>query len=95
MCHIHTNVHPSNRPSWKEGGRFAKQGKIPERRSRAQEGPYMGMGTALCFPSDVCAAALAPPQPPVGTRHPTSITATTGHWVPPLFPHRLSGRMET
>lgn len=95
VCHIHTSVYPSNRPSWREGGSFAKQGKIPEQRHRAQEGPYMGMGTVLCFPADECAAALAPPQPPTGTRHPTSITVSTKQKVPPLFPHHLSGRMET
>lgn len=77
---IHTSVHPSVHPPWREGGRFAKPGKIPERRGRAREGPYMGMGTASCFPADVCAAAPAPPpEPPTGAGHPASITATTGH----------------
>lgn len=38
----------------------------------------MGMGTALCFPADVCAAAPASPAPPTGTGHPASITATMG-----------------
>lgn len=89
VCHIHTSVHPSNRPSQREGGRFAKQRKIPEQRHRVQEGPYMGMGTVLCFPADECAAALAPPQPPTGTRHPTSIVASTGrgfhHCSPTVF----------
>lgn len=61
---IHTSVHPSVHPPWREGGRFAKPGKIPERRGRAREGPYMGMGTASCFPADVCAAAPAPPPEP-------------------------------
>lgn len=55
----------------------------------------MGMGTVFCFPADECAAALAPPQPPTGTGRPTSITASTGQRVSPLFPHCLSGRMET
>lgn len=55
----------------------------------------MGMVTVLCFPADECAAALAPPQPPTGTRHPTSITASTEQRVPPPFPRCLSGRMET
>lgn len=56
----------------REGGRFAKQGKILEWRGRAQEGPYMGMGTASCFPDDVCASAPAPPVPPTGCGHPAS-----------------------
>lgn len=55
----------------------------------------MGMGTVLFFPAEVCAAALATPEPLTGTGHPTSVTGTTGQWVPPLFPHCLSGRMET
>lgn len=96
MCHIHTSVHPSNRPSRKEGGRFAKEGKIPEQRHRAQEGPYMGMGTVFCFPADECAAALAPPQPP--TRHQASHQHHCQHraegftTVPPL-PFREDGNL--
>lgn len=73
---IHTSVHLSVLYPRREGGRFAKQGKIPERRGRAREGPYMGMGTVSCFPADVCAAAPAPPEPPMGARHPP---ATVGH----------------
>ena len=81
----------SIRPSVPLGGRFAKQGKIPERRRQAREGPYMGMGTASCFPADVCAAAPAPPEPPTGTGHPASIAATAGHGSHHCPPHCPSG----
>ena len=52
----------------------------------------MGMGTASCFPADVCAAVPAPPEPPTGAGHPASIAATTGAWVPPLSPSLSLGR---
>lgn len=80
LCVSHTYQCPSIQTTpltEREGGLLSKE-KIPEQRHRAQDGPYMGMGTVLCFPADECAAALAPPQPPTGTRHPTSITASTG-----------------
>lgn len=49
-------------PSPLEGERFAKRGKIPERRGRAQEGPYMDMGTASCFSAGAYVAAPASPR---------------------------------
>lgn len=81
---------PSVRPPQTEGGRFAKQGKIPERRGRAREGPYMGMGTASCFPDDVCASAPAPPVPPTGCGHPASLACHRGGTAtpPPSRPPR-------
>lgn len=78
---------PSVRPPQTEGGRFAKQGKIPERRGRAREGPYMGMGTASCFPDDVCASAPAPPVPPTGCGHPASLACHRGGTATSPSPH--------
>lgn len=83
---IHASVHPSVHPPWREGGRFAKPGKIPERRGRAREGPYMGMGTASCFPADVCAAAPAPPRAAHGRRAPRQHHCHHRAQVPPLSP---------